>query len=287
MAVTAGGDQAGTIGGGRIEHEAVAIAREVAAGAPPRLTTFHLTRDLAMCCGGTMEVYVEPGDGAATALRAAVDAAAARTPICIITSLASGQKRPEAMPAGEGKPVRRGDVFVEPVVPSARALLFGAGHVGRATGKLLRDLGFEVIVCDDNDTGAINTGPPWAHRVIASFAIADVVAAIGPLGIGDYAIVATRDHAVDQQILEELFAAGYPLTYLGLIGSRAKIARFSRRLEAKNLATPETWAKVAAPIGLDIGADTPEEIAVAIAGQIVAVRAGRGVTMKEPQWSRR
>ena len=85
-------------------------------------------------------------------------------------------------------------------------------------------------------------------------------------------VIVTRDHAVDQRLLEALI--GRPLAYLGLIGSRRKIEMFQRRLEAKGVDVA-LFERLHAPIGLDIGAQTPEEIAVAIVAQLIAVRARR------------
>jgi xanthine dehydrogenase accessory factor len=88
-------------------------------------------------------------------------------------------------------------------------------------------------------------------------------------------LIVTRDHAIDQQLLEGLIAEDQ-LGYLGLIGSRRKVARFRQRLEAKGLLDGELglqrWARLRSPIGLDVGAETPEEIAVAIAAELVALR---------------
>jgi xanthine dehydrogenase accessory factor len=83
-------------------------------------------------------------------------------------------------------------------------------------------------------------------------------------------VILTRDHAVDQKILEGL--AGVELDYLGLIGSRGKLERFRKRLEAKGIAVPPD---LHSPVGLDIGAETPEEIAVAIVAELVQTRRRR------------
>src|SRR6185503_7421286 len=92
-------------------------------------------------------------------------------------------------------------------------------------------------------------------------------------------LIVTRDHAIDQQLLERLIGHD-ELGYLGMIGSRGKVGRFRKRLEARGLLDGELgaarWARLRAPIGLNVGAETPEEIAVAIAAELVAVRR-RGV----------
>ena len=91
-----------------------------------------------------------------------------------------------------------------------------------------------------------------------------------PLDDRTYLVIVTRDHAVDQQLLEAVI--GYDLGYLGMIGSRRKVEMFKRRLEAKGV-PPERFARLHAPIGIDIHAETPEEIAVAIVAELIQVRA--------------
>jgi xanthine dehydrogenase accessory factor len=222
MLVLAGGATVGTIGGGRFEKEVVdactALLAEGAA-ATPRLLRYHLTHDLAMCCGGEMEV------------------------------------------------------FVEPILPESLLVVCGGGHVARAVVPLARSVGFSPVVVDeppDDGEAATLERFPGAQRLIDSWDPRDWrdLALDG----NTYAIIVTRDHAVDQQLLEALI--GHDLAYLGLIGSTRKVEMFHRRLEAKGV-DPARLARLHAPIGLDIGADTPEEIAVAIVAELIEARAAR------------
>jgi len=129
-----------------------------------------------------------------------------------------------------------------------------------------------VIVCDDGETGAIAEPPAWASRVIESFDAVEVERELGGFGAGDHVLIVTRDHAIDQKLLEQLIGRD-ELAYLGMIGSRGKIGRFRKRLDAKGLlADPARWSRLRAPIGLDVGAETPEEIAVAVAAELIALR---------------
>ena len=128
----------------------------------------------------------------------------------------------------------RDGVLVERVGPAERAIVFGLGHVARSLGPLLDNLGFSVIVCDDNETGAADTPPPWATHVIESFDIGEITRVLGGFGHDDYALIITRDHAIDQQLLEALISHD-ELGYLGMIGSRGKVGRFRKRLEAKGI----------------------------------------------------
>jgi len=275
MAVAADGEQWGTIGGGKIEALVVAAAREVAAGAQPRVIRQHLVRDLAMCCGGAMEVAITPGAPSRAALE---ELAATRAERVVITPLDGGPLDVRAPADGDPRahrPVIAGDALVERLGAAERAIVFGLGHVARRLGPLLAGLGFSVIGCDDGETGALGESPPWAAQVIESFDPREVEARLGGFTADDYALIVTRDHAIDQELLERLI--GHPqLGYLGMIGSRGKVGRFRERLEAKGLLDdPARWTRVHAPIGLDIGAETPEEIAVAIAADLVAHRRGR------------
>lgn len=270
MAVFADGTAHDTIGGGRIELAVMQAGQAVAAGAPATRVRHHLVRDLAMCCGGWMDVVVAPAAPDRDALAAVVAAIADRAPVTLTTALADGRLGLAAVdPADGAGPRVVDDVLRERIGGVPRAIVFGAGHVGRALTPLLAQLGFEVIVCDDDDTGALATPIAGAARTVDSFAAADVERALGGLGADDHVFVVTRDHAVDEQLMLELMPR--PLAYLGMIGSRGKVGRFQKRLAMRGIA-PEAWRAVHAPIGLDLGAETPAEIAVAIAAELVVWR---------------
>lgn len=267
----------GSVGGGRIEHEVMQAARQVASSGVAAVVRHHLVRDLAMCCGGSMEVALAPAGGCRDALVAISEAEKQRSPLVLETPLDGGPWRTRAPGAGERprtRPAVHGGVLVEACGVAQRVVLFGAGHVGRAVGELAASCGFEVIACDDGETGALDARLPWAARVVESFDVAEVERALGGLGEDDLVLIVTRDHAVDQRILEALIGRA-ELGYLGMIGSRGKVGRFLKRLVAKGLvlgADDPAWRKLVAPIGLDIGAETPAEIAVAVVAQLVALR---------------
>jgi xanthine dehydrogenase accessory factor len=275
MVVAADGEQWGTVGGGRIEQLVVAAAREVAAGAAPRVVRQHLVRDLAMCCGGAMEVAVTPAAGSRAALEAAT---ADRAPKILVTPIDGGALSVRAPAPGDPRPhhpeVRDGAV-IERLGAAERAIVFGLGHVARHLGPLLAGLGFQVVVCDDGETGATALGAAWAAEVIESFDVGEIERRVGGFTVDDFALIVTRDHAIDQALLEKLLPHD-ELGYLGMIGSRGKVGRFRKRLEARGLLDGEVgaarWARLRAPIGLNVGAETPEEIAVAIAAELIAIR---------------
>jgi xanthine dehydrogenase accessory factor len=283
MAVADDGEQWGTIGGGRIEQVTVAAAREVAGGAPPRVVRQHLVRDLAMCCGGSMEIVLTPGGPSRDVIAAL--AAGIGEPRVLVTPIEGEPMTLRPPTAGDPRAyraARAGSQLLERVGGGSRAIVFGFGHVAKALGPLLAKLGFEVIVCDDDETSALAAAPPWAARVIESFDATEVERALGGFTPDDHVLIITRDHAVDQQILEKLILRD-DLAYLGMIGSRGKVGRFRKRLEAKGLLADDAargrWAKLRAPIGLDLAAETPDEIAVAIAAELVALRRRGQVTV--------
>lgn len=275
MAVADDGEQWGTVGGGRIEQLVTAAAREVAGGAAPRVVKQHLVRDLAMCCGGSMEVVVTP----AAPSRAAIAAAAGnRTPHVLLTPLDGGPLTVRAPAPGDPRPhhpVVQDGVLIERLGAAERAIIFGLGHVARHLGPLLAGIGFQVIVCDDGETGATDERVAWATEVIESFDVVEVERRIGGFGVDDRVLIVTRDHAIDLKLLEQLFVHD-ELGYLGMIGSRGKVGRFKKRLDARGLLADDAgqarWARLRAPVGFNVGAETPEEIAIAIAGELVAVR---------------
>ncbi len=295
MAVADDGEQWGTIGGGRIEQVTVEAAREVAGGAPPRVVRQHLVRDLAMCCGGSMEITLTPAAPSREVIEAlAPSPHTASTPTArVLVTPIEGEPLSLRAPAAGDPPLHNpaveGGALLERLGGGERAIVFGFGHVAKSVGPLLASLGFEVIVCDDDETGVFTrqesripgaASPPWAARVIESFDPIEVERALGGFSQNDYVLIITRDHAVDQQILEKLIACEQ-LGYLGMIGSRGKVGRFRKRLEAKGLLDSDVakarWASLRAPIGLDLGAETPQEIAVSIAAELVALRR-RGAT---------
>jgi xanthine dehydrogenase accessory factor len=162
------------------------------------------------------------------------------------------------------------EVFIEPVEPSPAVYVFGAGHVGYFVAKMAHDVGFRVHVIDDREKFAnaerfgdgidviVEQIPTWIdnHRLPPTA----------------YAVIVTRGHTHDLDALRALTA--HPLRYLGLIGSKAKVKRIYDALLEEGV-QPDTLREVHAPVGLDIGAITPQEIAVSIVAELIAVRHGK------------
>ncbi len=278
MLVREDGEIVGTIGGGKIELEAIAAARLVASGAQPAARfSRHLVQDLAMCCGGRMEAWIEPlAGGRWKALDEATRRRRARRACVLVTSMGGpGGGGMDVLAEDASLTTRRprlaGDRFYDPLRPSERVVLFGGGHVARALAPLCAAIGFEVVLCDEEEAFASTERFPDARALVHSFDAAEITRELGAFGADDHLIVLTRDHAIDQQILEQ-WIGNDAIGYLGMIGSRGKVGRFRKRLEQKGLFDAVRWSRLHAPVGLAIGAETPEEIAVAIVAELIAFR---------------
>jgi xanthine dehydrogenase accessory factor len=162
------------------------------------------------------------------------------------------------------------DVYIEPIEPSPELYVIGAGHVGTHLAHLAQEVGFQVHVVDDREKFANRERFPTAAEVVAE----DIPSWLGrtALPLHSYVVVVTRGHTNDLEALRAL--APRDLRYLGLIGSRAKVARIYDALRADGMG-PEHLQRVHAPIGLDIGAVTPQEIAVSILAELIAVKHGK------------
>jgi xanthine dehydrogenase accessory factor len=162
------------------------------------------------------------------------------------------------------------DVYIEPIEPSPDLYILGAGHVGFHLARLAHELGFRVHVVDDREKFANRERFPTAAEVIAD----DLAAWLDRTSLPPQAfvVVVTRAHLSDLHALRSL--APRDLRYLGLIGSRAKVARLSEALMIDGM-PGGMLDHVHAPIGLDIGAVTPQEIAVSILAELIAVKHGK------------
>jgi xanthine dehydrogenase accessory factor len=159
------------------------------------------------------------------------------------------------------------DIFVEPVLPPALLYIFGAGHVSVNLYKVARSAGFDVTVVDDRAAYANRERFPDAKEIIAE----DFDQAMARLTPGEsaYLVIVTRGHRDDMRVLR--WAVQTPARYIGMIGSKRKTIAIFRELTKEGLST-ELFERVHAPVGLDIGAITPEEIAVAITAELIAAR---------------
>jgi xanthine dehydrogenase accessory factor len=164
----------------------------------------------------------------------------------------------------------RMEVFIEPIAPPPDLYIVGAGHVGFHLGRFASAVGFRLHVVDDRESFANVTRFPDAAEVVVDD-IGQWLAS-APLARRSHVVVVTRGHRHDLEAVRAL--AARDVAYIGLIGSRAKVARVFDALVSEGV-PPETLRRVHAPIGLDLGAVTPEEIAISIVAELIAVRHGR------------
>jgi xanthine dehydrogenase accessory factor len=226
MLVREDGSIVGTIGGGCVEAEVWAAAKDVLQSELPRKMVFNLNNeasyDNGLICGGTLEV------------------------------------------------------FVEPILPQPVLYIFGGGHISIALAQAAHMAGFAIGVVDDREQFANRERFPMARAIYVSFD--EAFARLQPNAC-DYLVIVTRGHRDDMRVLG--WAAGTAARYIGMIGSKRKVLSVYEALERDGVPA-ERLDRVHAPVGLDIGALTPEEIAISITAELIAVRrdAGAGLAHK-------
>jgi len=219
LLLRADGSMVGTVGGGAIEAQVLEACRTTLREGNPSVVKAHLVRDLGMCCGGSMEVFVEYLDA------------------------------------------------------QRRLVLVGGGHVAQALAPVARGVGFRVVVVDDREDILAHPAFDPDRRELAD--VDELAAVLPDLGERDYLVIATRDHARDEQALAALLRR--PHRYIGMIGSRRKVhaivARIVRREQELGRGAPDL-GRLRAPVGLALGGRTPAEIAVSIVAELLADRHG-------------
>ena len=219
--LVAEGETCGTIGGGAIEREVLAEARALLEGGGTTLLRRHLTRELGMCCGGEMTV------------------------------------------------------FLEVIEAAPRLVVFGAGYIAKPLAAVAAGCGFDVTVVDERPEWASEERFPTARLEVRA---AEDFARAWQTDGSEFVVVATHDHALDQRIVQSLL--GRPLRFVGMIGSIPKQRKFALRLRARGF-PDQAIARLHTPLGLEIGAQTPEEIAVSVVAQLIAIRRDQPL---EPGW---
>ena len=299
------GSLQGTIGGGALEARVLDVAPQAMNEDQARVLDFDLSQDEAartgMICGGRCSVLLEPVRPGRNeeAFAAAARAEAQGRPVALITLLspedfpkklactleeglvgstgdadldeALGWAAQAALAEGTSRPIEDPAAHVDVILPQPPAFIFGAGHISLILAHLADLVGFRVVVTDDRQEFANRPRFPTAHQVL----VATVEAAFDSLGIGKdgYVVAVTRGHAMDEDVVAG--ALRTEARYIGMIGSRRKVAAVMGRLRERGF-SEQDLARVHAPIGLDINADTVEEIAVSILAQLIAVRRSGG-----------
>jgi xanthine dehydrogenase accessory factor len=294
MAVTADGTSVGTIGGGRVEFEAQKKAVEMLAegrgGSHAYILAKNDVEDLGMICGGDVTVYfqfIKPEDTAPfKCLREAMDLG---EDAWLVRAIEGGEFTKTAVWRGgellfapelgaeKVKPLLKSgaalteEFYVEPISLAGVTYVFGGGHVAQELVPVLEHVGFRCVVYEDRPDFATRELFPTAFDlVLGDFGAIGERITIGPR---DNAVIMTRGHGFDYEVIAQTLAT--PAAYIGCIGSRRKVAATKARLFAEKGYTEEDFARVHTPIGLDIGAETPAEIAISVAAEMIKFRAER------------
>ena len=222
MIVFPDGKTLGTVGGGTLESQVIAAAKEVIQKKGSRFLRLSLKPEemegIGVLCGGEVEVYIES------------------------------------------------------LGPLPRLFIFGAGHIGHALAHVASLMDFHVIVVDDRPDFANRERFPAVEEIkVQDFSDALTSTEFRPI---DFVVIVTRGHAADELVLREVLKKPSQPSYIGMIGSKAKVTTVFQHLQAEGV-SKDQLSKVYAPIGLNIGGEKPAEIAVSILAQIIAHRYGK------------
>ncbi|MCZ6871916.1 MAG: XdhC family protein [bacterium] len=311
MLVTPEGQIIGTVGGGCLEADVWAEARQVMAAGKSSIQKFVLTEKYAgesgLNCGGIVEILTEPlpkqGEELFRAILDLKDTGHRGTLITILThhpQFPEGRRKIllcddgstvgtlsdpelEAFVTDQGQAVLKSEqfaildhelrdgttlkLFMEPVLPTPTVYVFGGGHVSFFVVRAAKLAGFKVVVIDDRPAFANPERFPEADdTIVMEF---DQIKDTFDFGQDDYMVLVTRGHQHDQYILEQVYDC--EARYIGMIGSKSKIAKMWKRLVAKGVGQ-QYLDRIHAPIGLNIGADTPEEISISVVAELIRER---------------
>jgi len=168
-------------------------------------------------------------------------------------------------------------LFAEPVFPTQKLVIVGAGHIAVPLASMGRLIDFDVLVLDDREEFA--TGERFAEGVRVERMDFERPFETLRIDRNTYVVLVTRAHKHDYDALRHLLDQAEPPGYVGMIGSRRRVRATFDALESAGY-DPERFRSIHAPVGLDIGAETPAEIAVSIAAEIIRVRSGEGTSQK-------
>ncbi len=289
LAVSEKGEVAGSVTGGCVEPAVYEEAQAVLAGGPPRLVTYGIADDEAfevgLPCGGTVQIFVDALDPSLVSPIA--EAVRSEQPVALAVALTGpsagskhlvyggaetngelAERARELLGRGETGILTLGDeqVFVSSFAPRPRLYVFGAIDFASALARLGRFLGYYVTVCDARAKFATPERFPDVDELVVDWP--DRFLERSPVDERTAICVLTHDDKFDVPILKVALAG--PAGYIGAMGSRRTTERRAERLRAEGV-SDEELGRIHAPIGLPIGSRSPEEVAVAIAAQIIAV----------------
>jgi xanthine dehydrogenase accessory factor len=314
MVIREDGSFVGSIGGGRLEADVLKEARTIMTEGKAKVLAFHLTgtevAETEMICGGDVEIFLESLTPGLTDLYAQLLEVQKRGEKAVLATVISeepiqegmGRKSlisaegqtigpfaldPKALKAAQEvikeKKVRlvsyqEGRLYLEPIFSEPTLYIFGAGHISRYIAPVASLVGFQVIVIDDRAEFAHREHFPQADEIwVEEFET--IGEKIEP-GEQTYMVIVTRGHMHDHTVLKQVLPMG--CRYIGMIGSSRKRAMIYKKLMEEGH-TQKELARVHAPIGLAINAETPEEIAVSIVAELIKVR-GEGKPVQEKAW---
>jgi xanthine dehydrogenase accessory factor len=288
----------GTIGGGALEYRAIQLAGELLELRESRVKTYRLHQndeeDLGMLCGGDVEVFFRFIGGRDEKIIALMKDTLAHLEkdgdLWLFTDLSSpgnwtmtlyGADTPpcgmelsgddiKALARGRAALLKKGGrcLYGKPVNFAGKVFIFGGGHVAQALAPVLDTVGFRCVIFDNREEFASRELFPAACSVIAGDY--DNIFRYAEIGPNDYIVIVT--HAYDLNVLRQVVSAD--CAYIGVIGSKRKAAIVKQRLISEGVSA-EILDRLNAPIGLPIHSETPEEIAVSIAGEMIRRRAER------------
>jgi xanthine dehydrogenase accessory factor len=292
MVVAPDGRFQGSVSGGCVEGEVIAEAEDILAGGSPKTLTFGVADETAwqvgLPCGGQIKVYLErlDAEGGPAFVDRAINARATRRGLVIRTHLKDGRREFFERDDGRGdaevqqhfasgeselQETPNGEVFLHALVPPARVLIIGATHIGQILAQLVKLAGYEVVVIDPRTAFAAEARFPgirldteWPQDTIPK------------IGLDPYTAVVALAHVghIDDEALK--LAMRSPCFYVGALGSRRNHAKRTQRLTDAGFSDAEI-RRIHSPIGINIGAQSPPEIAIAIMAQVVLALRGERV----------
>jgi xanthine dehydrogenase accessory factor len=309
MIVSSGGRMAGSVSGGCVEATVYQEMADLLDGGPPRTLHFGITEDMiwdvGLACGGAIDVFVQALDPQIVA--ALGERVAQRQPVALVAFVEGENTGATALVTPDGPVlgpdpgpaatvttemlatrVERGGIFepapgarvyIEPFLPPPVLIIAGGVHVAIPLARFGQELGFRVVVVDPRQKFANRERFPGADQVLVTWpdqvlAAAQPDEALAGLEVGDttYIVLLTHDPKIDEPTLAAALNTG--AAYVGAIGSRKTHADRYERLERWGI-TRQQLDQVYSPIGLDLGGSTPEETALSIIAEVVAVKNGR------------
>lgn len=267
---------AGSVSGGCVEGEVIAAAAEVMRAGKPQLLAFSAAVDgewrAGLTCGGDIRVFVhKPADEAMDEMR---KLAAARIPMTVLTDMKTGRQMPAPTKGAKIEVAKMtGDIFIEAILPARRLFVVGATHIARELLQLAATLEMECVIIDPRAAwasadrfGDAKVLREWPDKAFAKMRPNE----------RDAVVVLAHDAKIDDPaLLAALKVKPKKPAYIGALGSRRTHEKRQKRLYEQGGISEVALIDIHAPVGLDIGAKTPGEIAIAIAAEIVAAFRGK------------